>query len=134
MICIVDNTSNNVVDIFPISYCIPLYSTRNDYLYIPEIYAPWWRHQMEIICALLALCERNPSVTGGFPPQKPVGRSFDVFFEMCLTNGWANSRDAGDLIRHITHYDVTVMVVHERCNGSIWDCNIAIANAQEVLR
>ena len=26
-----------------------------------------------------------------------------------LTNGWANSRDAGDLWRHRAHYDVTVM-------------------------
>ena len=29
------------------------------------------------------------------------------------TNGWAKYRDAGDLRRHCTHYDVTVI----RCNG-----------------
>ena len=39
-----------------------------------------WRHQMETFSALLALCEGNPSVTGGFPSQRPVTRSFDVFF------------------------------------------------------
>ena len=27
------------------------------------------------------------------------------------TNGWINTRDAGDVRRHHTHYDVTVMVV-----------------------
>ena len=27
------------------------------------------------------LCEGNPPVTGGYPSQKPVTRSFDVFFE-----------------------------------------------------
>ena len=27
----------------------------------------WWRHQMETFYALLAFCEGNPSVTGGFP-------------------------------------------------------------------
>ena len=27
----------------------------------------WWRHQMETFSALLALCEGNPPVNGGFP-------------------------------------------------------------------
>ena len=39
---------------------------------------PWWRHQMEIFSALLALCVRNSPVTGEFPAQRPVTRSFDV--------------------------------------------------------
>ena len=30
---------------------------------------------------LLALCEGNPPVTGRFPPQSPVTRSFDIFFD-----------------------------------------------------
>ena len=42
----------------------------------------WWRHQMEAFSALLALCEGNPSVTGEFPSQRPVTRSFDVFFDL----------------------------------------------------
>ena len=44
----------------------------------------WWRHQMEMFSALLALCEGNPSVTGGFPSQRPVTRSFGVFFHLRL--------------------------------------------------
>ena len=33
-----------------------------------------------------------------------------MFSLMCIwTNGWANSRDVGDLRRHGAHYDVTVM-------------------------
>ena len=44
----------------------------------------WWRHQMEILSALLVLCEWNPPATGGFPSQMPVTRSFDVFFRMRL--------------------------------------------------
>ena len=43
---------------------------------------PWWRHQMETFSALLALSERNPPVTGGFPSQRSVTRSFDVFFDL----------------------------------------------------
>ena len=30
----------------------------------------WWRHQMEMVSTLLALCEGNPPVTGGFPSQR----------------------------------------------------------------
>ena len=36
---------------------------------------------------LLALCEGNPLVTGGFPSQRPVTRSFNVFFDMRLNKG-----------------------------------------------
>ena len=72
--------------------------------------AVWWRHQMETFSALLALCEGNPAVTGGFPSQRSVTRSFDVFFLICTwTTGWANNRDTGDLRRHCAHYHVTAM-------------------------
>ena len=30
----------------------------------------------------LAICEGNPPVIGGFPSQRPVTRSFDVFFDL----------------------------------------------------
>ena len=45
-----------------------------------------WRHQMEIFSALLALCVGNSPVTGEFPSQRPVTRSFDVFFDLRLNN------------------------------------------------
>ena len=44
----------------------------------------WWRHQMETFYALLALCVGNSSVTGEFPSQRPVTRSFNVFFDLRL--------------------------------------------------
>ena len=34
--------------------------------------------------ALLALCEGNLPVTGGFPSRRPVARRFDVFFDLSL--------------------------------------------------
>ena len=40
----------------------------------------WWRHQMGTFSALLAICAENSPVTGEFPTQRPVTRSFDVFF------------------------------------------------------
>ena len=45
---------------------------------------PWWRHQMETFSALLALCAGNSPVTGEFPLQRPMTRSFDVFFDLHL--------------------------------------------------
>ena len=44
----------------------------------------WWRHQMETFSALLAICAGNSPVTGEFPMQRPVMRSFDVFFDLHL--------------------------------------------------
>ena len=44
----------------------------------------WWRHQMVIFSALLALCVGNTPVTGQFPSQRPVTRSFDIFFDLRL--------------------------------------------------
>ena len=44
----------------------------------------WWRHQMETFAALLALCGWNSPVTGEFLTQRPMTRSFDVFFDLCL--------------------------------------------------
>ena len=43
-----------------------------------------WRHQMETFAALLAICAGNSPVPGEFPTQRPVTRSFDVFFDMRL--------------------------------------------------
>ena len=45
---------------------------------------PWWRHQMETFSALPVLCAGNSPVTGEFPTQRPVTRSFDVFFDLRL--------------------------------------------------
>ena len=44
----------------------------------------WWRHQMDTFSALLAICAGNSPVPGEFPTQRPVTRSFDVFFDLRL--------------------------------------------------
>ena len=44
----------------------------------------WWRHQMETFSALLAICAGNSPVSGEFPAQRPVTRSFVVFFDLRL--------------------------------------------------
>ena len=44
----------------------------------------WWRHQMETFSALLVFCAGNSPVTGEFLAQRPVTRSFDIFFDLRL--------------------------------------------------
>ena len=44
----------------------------------------WWRHQMKTFSALLAICAGNSPVPGEFPAQRPVTRSFYVFFDLRL--------------------------------------------------
>ena len=49
-----------------------------------HVYHSWWRHQMETFSALLAIGAGNSPVPGEFPAQRPVTRSFDVFFDLRL--------------------------------------------------
>ena len=49
--------------------------------YIIHVFS-WWRHQMETFSALLAICAGNSPVSGEFPAQRPMTRSFDVFFDV----------------------------------------------------
>ena len=42
----------------------------------------WWRHQMKTFSALLAICAGNSPDPGEFPTQRPVTRSFDVYFDL----------------------------------------------------
>ena len=81
-------------------------------------YAAWWRHQMETFSALLVICAGNSPASGELPAQRPVTRSFDVFFDLFLNNGWKNSREAGDWRRYSAHYDVIVMVYSPLIGGS----------------
>ena len=66
----------------------------------------WWRYQMETFFALL---------TGEIPAQRPVTRSFDVFFDLCLNKrlskqswGWWFMTPSRSLWRH--------------CNDEEWPC------------
>ena len=62
---------------------------------------------MENFSALLVICAGNSPVTGEFPSQRPVTRSFDVFFDLRLnkrlskqTQGWWFETPSGSLWRH----------------------------------
>ena len=75
----------------------------------------WWRHQMETFSPLLTICARNSSVNGEFPAQRPVTRSFDVFFDLGLNKrlckqswGWLFETLSRPLWRHcnVPHYGI----------------------------
>ena len=76
-----------------------------EYHVISHKYAPWWRHQT--FSALLAICAGNSLVPGEFPAQRPVTRSFDVFFDLRLNEqlskqswGWWFETPSRSLWRH----------------------------------
>ena len=67
----------------------------------------WWRRQMETFSALLAICAENSPVTA----QRPVTRSFDVFFDLHLnkrlskrSRGWWFETPSCPLWRHCNGY------------------------------
>ena len=60
------------------------------------------------ISALLAICAENTPVTGEFPAQRPVTRSFDVFFDLRLSKR-LSKQSWGWWLETLAHYDVTVI-------------------------
>ena len=67
----------------------------------------WWHHQMDTFSALLDICAGNSPVTGEFLAQRPVTRSFEVFFHLRLNKrlrkqswGWWFETPSCPLWRH----------------------------------
>ena len=70
----------------------------------------WWRHQMETFSSLLAICAGNSPVTGEFPAQRPVTRSFHIFFDLCLNKRLSKQWwGCWFQMPPRAHYDVTVI-------------------------
>ena len=61
------------------------------------------------IFRVIGLCEGNPPVNGGFPSQRPVTRSFDIFFDLCL-----NKRSSKQSKRGI--YETSSRSLWRHCN------------------
>ena len=64
---------------------------------------------METFSALLAICAGNSPVPGEFPTQRPVTRSFDVYFDLRPNKRLSKRLNAGDLRRYRCHNAVIVM-------------------------
>ena len=85
------------------------------------VLSTWWRHQMETFSALLALCAGNSPVTGEFPAQGPVTRSFDVFFDIRLNKrlskqswGWWFETPSRPFWRDISDIVLRTLVFRKR--------------------
>ena len=84
---------------------------------------------MKTFSALLALCAGNSPVTNEIRSQRPVMRSFDLFFDLRLNNRFSKHRNAGDLRSHGADYDVTVMnfIFMDHCSWLInLSCQVVI--------
>ena len=70
---------------------------------------PWWRHQMEQFpryWPFVRGIHRSPVNS----PHKGQWRGALIFSLICARiDGWVNNRKAGDLRRHVVHFDVIVM-------------------------
>ena len=92
------------------------------------------RHEMETFAALLALCAGNSPVTDEFPTQRPVTRSFDVFFVQRLnkrlskhSSGWWFETPSRSLWRHC---NVSVADTAYQCEYIRWFIFKTIAKLQ----
>ena len=97
---------------------------------------PWWRHQMKIFSAILAICAGiprplcgNSPVPGEFHAQRPVTRSFDVFFYLRLnkrlskqSRGWWFETPSRSLWRH------------RNANAQLDSCELASVKFKAKLR
>ena len=89
---------------------------------------------METFSALLAICAGNSPVTGEFPAQRPVTRSFDVFLDLRPINDWVNNREADDSRRYRGHYDVSVMYPLLLIHGTVTHITQGCVTAINSLR
>ena len=91
---------------------------------VPNVLS-WLRHHMETFSALLAFYVGNPPMAGGFPrAQRPVTRSFDVFFDLRLnrrlSKQWRRRRFETPLRSLWRHCNVVITFVGISWTTTIW--------------
>ena len=106
------------------------FSSRWD---VTQIQMLWWGSHKIFKSMMTSPNGKNFPVTGPlygeftgkrvYSPHKGKWRGALMFYLICAwINGWVNNREAGDLRRHRSHYDVIVMI----CVFHISHKNIAI--------
>ena len=100
----------------------------------------WRRHEMETFSALLAICAGNSLASGEFPAQRPVTRSYNVFYDLCL-NKRLRKQSFGWWFEKLSHplYGIWSWVCRatyqlHHVNGLVQDCSNSITNALELLK
>ena len=109
-------------------------ATRSHQLF--HMLKSWWRLQMETFSALLAICAGNSPVTGEFPAQKPVTRSFGVFFDPRRNKrlgkqswGWwfetPSQRHCNFYCNCISsHRSIEIVLIAHRCQHFVYWCAV----------
>ena len=91
---------------------------------------------METCSELLAICVGNPPIPGDFPTQRPVTRSFDVFFDLRPNNrlskqwwGWWFETPSSPLWGHFNvlecqYLSCVLSSVSQtlKCRAFMWGC------------
>ena len=90
---------------------------------------------METFSALLAICAGNSPVPGDFPAQRPVTRSFDVFFDLGLNKrfskqswGWWFETSSCPLWRQCNVHGV------KACNGTCQNFAVAVKSRDHLRK
>ena len=82
---------------------------------------PWWRHQMETLSALLAICAGNSSVPVNSPHKGQWRGALMFSLIRAWINDWVNNREAGDLRRHRGHCGIHwTYLSHPWCRIIFW--------------
>ena len=88
---------------------------------------------METFPALLVLCARNSPVTGKFPEQRPVTRSFDVFCDLRLNKrfskqslGWWIETPSRSLWCHCNDSHVRHIMKYAHCLRIALLCGVLV--------
>ena len=82
----------NVINTYTIHVSMDTVGLKTEIeIYVSNYSETWWRHQTETFSALLAICAGNSPVPGEFPTQRPVTRSFDVYFDL-RPNKWLSKQ------------------------------------------
>ena len=98
---------------------------------ISAIWSVSWRHQMETVSALLAICAGNSPVTGEFPAQRPVTRNFGVFFDMHLNKRLSKQS-------WYWWFETPSRSSWRHCNGHsseirrLWDPRMSVQSTQDI--
>ena len=86
---------------------------------------------MKTFSALLAICVGDSPVPGEFPPQRPMTRNFDGFFDLRL-NKWLSKQSWGWWFETLSHPSLrhrNEMFINTYIDGFAQDCSDSIANA-----